>query len=221
MTVTIAEELLLLAYSDDKGKPLIADSRLDHAVAGALLAELAVRGRVELTGRTLTGRKLTVRDPRPLRDELLDGVLNHMAERSDRSPSWWLQRLEKHDRRMRLLSRLAAMGVLREQRDKALGIFTVTTWPTAFPGVEAAVRQRVSAALAGAHHDERTAALIGLVHSAGLTRKAFPGADRRRFKHFAAGAWASGPVASTVASINSAVKASSSGGAGGDGGDGG
>ncbi|MFB4269334.1 GPP34 family phosphoprotein [Nonomuraea sp. GTA35] len=222
MTVTIAEELLLLAYSDDKGKPLIDTMYLDPAVAGALLAELAVRDRVELTGRKLMGRKLVVKDPTPLGDEELDAVLALMAGRtSDRSPSWWVQKLQSHKLRNRLLSRLAARGVLTERRGRALGLFPVTRWPEAFPGVEADVRERASAVLAGAGPDDRTAALIALVHAAGLSRKAFPGADRKRLKHIAEGAWAAAAVAQAIAAINSAVVAANSSSGGGDGGGGG
>lgn len=218
--MTIAEELLLLAYSDDKGRPLVSTAYLDPAVAGALLAELAVHDRVELTGRKLTGRKLTVTDPAPLGDDELDAVLALMAGRkSDRSPAWWVQKLQSHKLRNRLLSRLAGMGVLSEQRGRALGLFPVTRWPEVFPGVEADVRERVSAVLAGADPDDRTAALISLVHAAGLSRKAFPGADRKRVKHIAQGAWAAQAVAQVIAAIGAAV--TSSGGGGGDGGGGG
>ncbi len=52
----IAEEYLLLALDDETGKPRIGSDRLNPALGGALLAELALRERVGVTppeaGRT-------------------------------------------------------------------------------------------------------------------------------------------------------------------------
>ncbi len=45
----IAEDLLLLAYDDEKGKPVGVISHLEHSLAGALLVELALLDRVDVT----------------------------------------------------------------------------------------------------------------------------------------------------------------------------
>ncbi|TDE55628.1 GPP34 family phosphoprotein [Nonomuraea mesophila] len=203
MTVTIAEEFLLLAYRDDKGTPLIDSTRLDSALAGALLAELAVAGRLELSDK-----KVTVTDPSPLGDAELDATLTRIAsETKARKPAWWVQRLKTGKLRMRLLTKLAESGVLAEERGRALGIFPVTRWPEAHPGVEADVRERASAVLAGATPDARTAVLIAITHAAKLDRKVFPEADRRRIKEISEGAWTADAVAKTIAAINAATMA--------------
>ncbi|NUP02633.1 MAG: GPP34 family phosphoprotein [Nonomuraea sp.] len=203
MTVTIAEELLLLAYSEAEGKQLIGAMQLDPALGGAILAELAVAGRVELTGD-----KVTLKDPTPLGDDELDATLARIAEDGKaRKPAWWVQRLQSGKLRRRLLTRLAESGVLAEERGKVLGIFPTTRWPEADPRVEADVRERVSAALAGAEPDMRTAVLIAITHAAKLDRKTFPDADRQRVKEIAKGEWAGEAVAKTIASINAAIAA--------------
>ncbi|TMR12584.1 GPP34 family phosphoprotein [Nonomuraea turkmeniaca] len=200
MTVTIAEELLLLAYNE-AGKPLINSMQLDPALAGAILAELAVADRVELSGK-----KVTLKDPAPLGDDELDATLTRIAaERKDRKPEWWVQRLKSAKLRKRLLTKLAAAGVLTEERSKVLSIFPITRWPEAQPGVEANVRERVSAVLAGADPDARSAVLIAIMHAAKLDRKAFPGASKARVKEIAEGAWAGDAVAKTIAAINAAA----------------
>ncbi|MED7928710.1 GPP34 family phosphoprotein [Nonomuraea sp. LP-02] len=201
MKVTIAEELLLLAYSEGEGKQLISTVQLDPALAGALLAELAVEGRVELTDD-----KLVLTGSAPLGDEELDAVLSRVAgEHKERKPAWWVQRLQSHKLRARLLTRLAQSGVLTEQRGKVLGIFPVTRWPEADPSVEADVRERVASVLGGAEPDPRTAVLIAIMHAAKLDRKAFPGASKERVKELAEGAWAGDAVAKTIAAINAAT----------------
>ncbi|MFC5823349.1 GOLPH3/VPS74 family protein [Nonomuraea insulae] len=203
MRVTIAEELLLLAHSDDKGKQIINTTQLDPAVAGALLAELAVTDRVELTKK-----KVTIKDPTPLGDEELDALLARIADKSaPRSPAWRLSKLQSGKLRKRLLTRLATTGVLTEQQSTVLGLFPVTRWPEADPSVEANVKERVSAVLTGADPDPRTAVLIAIVHAAKLDRKAFPGADRARVKQIAKGEWAGDAVAKTIAAANAAAVA--------------
>ncbi|MEU6788229.1 GPP34 family phosphoprotein [Nonomuraea angiospora] len=201
MTVTIAEDLLLLAHHDEKGTQLVAGTQLDPALAGALLAELAVNGRLELSAK-----KVTVKDPSPLGDSELDATLARIAEEGkERKPAWWVQRLQSAKLRRRLLTRLAESGVLTEQRGKVLGIFPTTRWPEADPDVEAAVRDRVTSALAGADPDARTAVLIAIAHAAKLDRKAFPEASGQRVKEIAEGAWAADAVAQTIAAINAVM----------------
>ena len=45
MELTIPEAVLLLAIDDDKGLPVMEDSSLGIAIAGAVLAQLVVDGR--------------------------------------------------------------------------------------------------------------------------------------------------------------------------------
>ncbi|MDF2707546.1 MAG: hypothetical protein K0R62_3198 [Nonomuraea muscovyensis] len=201
MTVTIAEELLLLALTEDDGKLLISGTQLDPALAGAILAELAVNERIELSAK-----KVSVRDATPLADAELDATLARMAEeRKERKPVWWVQKLYSAKLRNRLLTRLADTGVLSEQRGKVLGVFPTTRWPELDGSVEAQIRERVAGALAGTDPDPRTAVLIALMRAAKLDRKAFPGADKKRIKEIAEGAWAADAVAQTIAAINSVV----------------
>ncbi|MEU8321105.1 GPP34 family phosphoprotein [Nonomuraea sp. NPDC048881] len=206
MTVTIAEELLLLAHDEEAGKQLIGGVQLDPALGGAILAELAAAGRVELADD-----RVTVTDPTPLGDAELDAALARMAEDGKaRKPAWWVQRLQSDKLRRRLLTRLAEAGVLAEERGRVLGVFPTTRWPEADPQVEADVRERVTAVLAGADPDERTATLIAIMHAAKLDRKAFPGADRERVKEIAEGEWAGQAVAKTITAITAAIAATAS-----------
>jgi hypothetical protein len=201
MSVTIAEEILLLAHGEEDGRQLLAGTQLDPALAGALLAELALADRIELQEK-----KVLVKDATPLGDAELDAALARIAESGkERKPAWWVQRLQSSKLRLRLLTRLAEAGVLTEERGKVLGIFPTTRWPEADGSVEAQVRQRVAGALAGDAPDPRTAVLVAVTHAAKLDRKAFPGADKERVKQIAAGAWEAEAVAQTIAAINAAV----------------
>jgi hypothetical protein len=200
MSVTIAEELLLLAYREDDGKQLIGATRLDAALGGAVLAELAVNERVELSDK-----RVSVVDTTPLGDDELDATLARIAEDKPRKPDWWVSKISSSKLRRRLLTGLAEAGVLAEERGKVLGIFPTTRWPEADGRVEAEVRKRVASALAGSDPDARTAVLIAVMHASGLDRKAFPGASKERVKEIAEGAWAADAVAKTIAAVNSMI----------------
>ncbi|GAA0953184.1 GOLPH3/VPS74 family protein [Nonomuraea longicatena] len=201
MNVTIAEEVLLIAHTDQEGKSLVSTTQLGLTLAGAVLAELALNGRVELSKK-----RVTLKDRSPLGDPELDAVLGRVAEDGkDRTPSSWVQKIQSDKLRTRLLTRLADAGVLTEQSGKVLGIFPTTRWPEADGSIEAEVRARVGDALDGAEPSPRTAVLISLLHSTGLIRKAFPGAAKRRVKEIVEGEWAGEAVAKTIAGINAAV----------------
>ncbi|MGI5268260.1 GOLPH3/VPS74 family protein [Nonomuraea sp. CA-218870] len=201
MSVTIAEEILLLAFGEDDGRQLLSAIQLDPAVAGALLAELALGERI-----ALRDKKVTVLDPAPMGDDELDGALARIAgSPKERKPAWWVQQLQSGKLRTRLLTRLAGAGVLAEERVRVFGIFRTTRWPELDGAVEARVRERVAAALGGAEPDPRTAVLIAVMHAAKLDRKAFPGADKERVKQIASGAWEAEAVAQTIAAINAGI----------------
>jgi hypothetical protein len=71
--------------------------------------------------------------------------------------------------------------------------------------VEQAIRARVESVLAGAEPDERGAMLIAVLHACKLDRKAFPDADKERFKEIAEGEWAGAAVRKAIAAVYTAV----------------
>ncbi|MFF3670909.1 GOLPH3/VPS74 family protein [Microtetraspora malaysiensis] len=201
--MTIAEEILLLAYREDTGKPQIGSIELDAAVAGAVLAELAVNNRIDLDGKAVVAK-----DAAPLDDAELDAALARIAgETRRRKPEWWVGKLDSRKLRGRLLSRLAERGILSEEQTKVLGIFPSTRYPELDPAPERELRQRVQSVFDGATPDERTGVLIAVLHAAKLDRKAFPDAPRQRIKEIAEGEWAGAAVRTTIASIHAAVAA--------------
>ncbi|GAA2410379.1 hypothetical protein GCM10010404_80440 [Nonomuraea africana] len=201
MSVTIAEEVLLLAHSEQDGKQLIGSTELDAALGGAVLAELAVEGRIELSQK-----RVVVKDAGRGGDPELDAAMARIIEDGkERKPAWWVAKLGKGKLRTRLLTRLADTGVLTQERGKVLGIFPTTRWPEADGRVEAEIRARVAAVLGGADPDERTAVLIAVLHAAKLDRKAFPGVSKERIKEITEGAWAGEAVAKTIAEINAVI----------------
>ena len=204
----LAEDLLLLVTDDATGRLSVSREPVDAGLGGANLAELTLRGQVDVSGDQDQGRRgrIIVRDPLPPGDEVLDAALQTLVKRQGRKPSAVIRPLGKKLRRV-LYQRLAARGVLRAERRRVLGIFPTRTWPAQDPSRKAEVRQQVTQALVGtAAPDERTAAVIALLHALKCEHKVVdPRAYqlsrrqlRKRAAEIAQGNWASEAVRKAI-----------------------
>ena len=163
----LAEDLLLLVTDDASGRLSAPGAQVDAGLGGANLVELTLLGKVDVSGEQDQGRRgrIIVRDPAPPADDVLGAALRILVERQGSKPSAVIRPLSKN-LRPALYQRLAASGVLRAGQARALGIFPTRTWPAQDPSHEAEVRRLVTQALVqAAAPDERTAALIALLHA--------------------------------------------------------
>ncbi|MFF5172444.1 GPP34 family phosphoprotein [Micromonospora sp. NPDC000089] len=206
-TLTLADELVLLAY-DDAGTNRLGRPHLDYGLAGALLLELALARRVEVVDD-----RLVVTDPTPVGHPVLDDALARLAaEGRARKPKDWIGRLAKQlpDR---VLDGLVDRGVLRRDADRVLGLFPRTRYPSptgAEPAAETAARQRMLAAVAAdGPVDARTAALVALTRAVGLDRKLFRDLPKDRVKarlaEISAGDWASAATRRAIEQTQAAI----------------
>lgn len=180
ITGSLAEELVLLAY-DDNGAARGTGTNLDYGLAGALLHELSMAGRIEVAGK-----HVAVVDPTPTGDTLVDAALSRIAgDPKRRTPKAWVTRLAKHARQP-VLDRLVAAGVLRRETDKLLWVFPRTRYPTqggVQPPAKADARQRIRAAVTTTGPvDARTTALGGLVGALGWGRRVLPDLPKKQVK---------------------------------------
>ena len=209
----IAEDLLLLLYADATGKALVERTKVDHALAGAVLIELAMAGRVDIAGEDDVERKgrLVVRDRSPFGDDVLDDALGIIDDKEGRKPQHVLGTLAKR-LRDRLLERLADRGVLERREERILGVFPTTRWPAADARREAEVRSQLDAALLlGKEPDARTGALVAMLSAIDAVPKVADTPDRRavrrRAKEIAESAWAAEAVRKAVESVQAATTA--------------
>ncbi|GAA4634629.1 hypothetical protein GCM10023196_076880 [Actinoallomurus vinaceus] len=207
MRLALVDELLLLARREQDGRSLVGATEQDCGVAGALLAELALAERVRL----VDGR-IAVVDPSPLGDPDLDALLERIAaDGRPRKAERWVGRLRRDAIRKRRLARLAATGVLEARERKVLGLFPYTDYLVRDPSYGRELRARLGAVLNGAPADDRSTALLAIVHACRLDRKAFPEVNgrvlRRRIKEITEDEWAGRAVAKVIASIQAGVQA--------------
>jgi len=215
----LAEDLLLLVTDDASGRLSVPGVQADAGLGGANLVELTLLGKVDVAGEQDPGKpgRIIVRDPSPPGDEILDAALRTVSARLGSKPSAVIRPLGKNLRPV-LYQRLAASGVLRAGRGRALGIFPTRTWPAQDPSHEAEMRQLVTQALVQpSAPDERTAALIALLHALKCEHKVVDPRPyqlsrwqlRARAAEIAQGNWASEAVRKAIDEMMAAVAAAS------------
>lgn len=229
----IAEDLLLLLTRDDTGKLVAAGAAVDVALGGALLVELTLMDRVDVTGPGDSGRagRLVVRDPKPTGDPQLDEALAVIVAKQSKKPQNVVARLGKKQRDT-LYGRLGDAGLVRAEEGRVLGLFPTHRWPAQDASHETSVRAGLATALRdGRTSDPRTGALVSLllalraVHkvvdpsSVGLAKREMNASAKR----IAEGDWAAKAVrtaidaanAAIIAAVSSAAAAGAAGGGGG------
>jgi len=222
--VLIAEDLLLLVTDDTTGKPIVGSTELEHALAGAVLLELAMSGRVDVEKGTGFGRggRVVVTDASRTEDPVLDDALARIADKQ-RRPESVVGALRK-GLRTRLYQRLADQGILRMERGRVLGLFPSTRWPAVDSAHERQVRHALHDVLVvGVEPQPRIGAIVSLLYAIKAAPKVVGSREnsravKARAKAIAEGAWAAAAVRKAVAAVNAAtvaaVTAATSGAAG-------
>lgn len=222
----LAEDLLLLLTDDSTGRLAVPGAQADAGLSGAVLAELALMGKVDLTAETDLGKpgRLIVRDRCPAGDAVLDAALEIVIAHSGKKPSAVIRPVEK-DLRQTLYGRLAASGVLRAEQGRILGVLPARRWPALDSSHEEQTRLHLAGVLTGqAAADARTSALIALLHALKCEHKVVDprlyGLSRRQLRaraaEIAAASWSSAAVRQvieeTIAAVTAAVSAAAAGG---------
>ena len=180
--MTLVEELALLALDDETAKPLALPSNaLGYGLAGAIILDLSLAGRIDTDLH-----QLTVIDPAPTNDSLLDVWLNcfHAAPQP-RSVMYWLRELApRRDGILEAaLERLVQRGILRREERQVLWVFGQRRYPTIDGTERAEVRTRLSQLILGNDlPSPRDAILLSLIHGCRLSEHLFAGLDLKARK---------------------------------------
>jgi Golgi phosphoprotein 3 len=167
------EEITLLALRDREGTATI--DYLGFAIAGAVLAELLLDGRIAVDG----SRKplIDVRDARATGDPILDECLQTLQSAKRRaSLKSWVSKLGGNNKlRDKVALQLCERKILRADTGTVLFFFTRKVYPEIDPAPEKEIIGRLHAAIFSEHDslDARTAVLVSLANGAQLLRKLF------------------------------------------------
>jgi Golgi phosphoprotein 3 len=178
--LTLADEIVVLMLRDDTGAIRSeCDSVANIAIAGGILMELALLGRIDTD---LTS--LFIVDPKPVGDELLDPALQRIAaEPETRSSAWWIRVLGLHsgDLSAKVLERLVQAGILRAEDRQFLWVFSRRAYPQNTGREEREAKTRlVSVMFNDDVPDARDTLLLGLAESTGVLNAIISPEDLRK-----------------------------------------
>lgn len=201
--LTLGEQVVLLGLEEDSGT-LREPLRVGFAVAAAPLLELTRSGHV-----VVRDGKLVAAETAPPTEPVAAALAEQLRERPDASPQVWLLAI-----RERALSAayegLQSKGLVREEGKRVLGVFGSHRYPVTDPAVPADLRRELATVvLEGQEPDAETAALIALLHHAGLHALVLPDADDAKAVEARMGAIAEGqgPADQLGDAVQSALRA--------------
>ena len=123
-----SEEIMLLLLDDKGGRfidvPALA---LEYALAGAVLMDLAMEGRIDTDPE-----RLFVIDPAPTGDDLLDPTLAPIVQSEEtRDTRYWIKHTVEgaEEIRERSLARLVDRGILQREEDRFMWVLRTRRYP--------------------------------------------------------------------------------------------
>ena len=162
-----AEEIVLLLLSDDDGRfARVPSWSLEYSLAGAVLMDLALEGRIDTDLD-----KLVLVDATPVGDSLLDPTLAEIAEGAERDTRFWVEHVANRAYAVRdeALSRLIAQGILESRDDRFLWVFQSRRYPTVDGKAEREVKLRIMEVLfSDTIPDPREVVIICLADACGI-----------------------------------------------------
>lgn len=208
------ERALLLALHDERGT-IHRAGMYSYAVAGGLLAELFLEGRLQLRERPRKKALVEVARPSRVGDPLVDEVLERIRTARRRANlETWVSRVA-HTARLkhRVARRLVRKGVLREREDRVLLLFRRTIYPALDPGPERELVASLREAILGdgPDVDPRTAILASLGWRAGLLHGVLDRGELKarkpRLEALGQGDAVAGATKAAIAAVQAAVTA--------------
>jgi len=177
--LTLSEELFLLSLREKKDAVAFSNrAELPYALAGALLLELYLAGKVRLDGKKVAavGRPTAS-------GELLSQLLEKIAAGQPKKLTYWVETFGGKERKLRkaVVAGLVMKGILKEEEKTLLWVIAYTGYAEQDTSAKFALKQRLRAVvLGGQKADERTVALLSLGRAAGLLDHLFTRDEMQR-----------------------------------------
>lgn len=141
--LNLPQAFLLLATNDTTGKPDIPVFALRTTLAGAILAELDLIDAIELQGKHV---KATGSSPETDLQHELELI---RGKSRPHTPKRWVSMLEGRAEVQRIYEGMASRGIVEHVGERHLGLFRAVRYPEKDHAPEAALLERIRAALNG------------------------------------------------------------------------
>lgn len=178
--LSFPEEVMLLLLEDDDGRFVhVPELSMRCVLSGAVLMDLALKNRIDSDTKTLT-----VLDPTPLGDELLDPTLARIAASKEiRDARYWVE-FNARDAdavRAKALERLIEKGILSKVDDRFLWVFRSRRYPIIDGAADREVRLRIIGILFSEEIPHpRDIVIISLIDACGIFGRLLSESDHRR-----------------------------------------
>ncbi len=178
--LTLADEIVVLMLDDRSGELReVFGGVTGVAIAGGLLMELALLGRIDTDLHSLF-----VVDTKPTGDDLLDATLREIAAEPGRNSSaWWVSRIgaRRDELLSAVLARLVERGILREEQRRFLWVFERRAYPQVSGREEREAKARLMALLfSDTVPEPRDTLLLGLADVTGVLDGMLSTEERRK-----------------------------------------
>ena len=181
MELNQIDQLTLLALDDDKGTFLADSTSYSYAIAGALMMELALSERIDLTDE-----KLVLKDKSKTGDVVVDHYFDMIIQSTkERKIKYWVEKIgEKANKIKRdTIDKLIDNRILEKKENKILWIFSYNKFPTQNPRPENQLRRRLYDIIVNSHRPElKEIMLLNLIESCSLGKEVFGKTEVKKFK---------------------------------------
>ena len=173
--LNLLEEYLLLALDDEKGKFVIDSTRLHFGFAGAVLLELALRGKIHVEGERLVLSNKSY-EPEMAMNKMIDIIKEQ--DRPTLKKSIEVLARKSNDIKNDTLQRLINKGILKKEEHKILWLIPNEKYPTSDLSPENKVRKRLDDVInENSPVDPHDVMLLSLIDATDLTKEAFRDKD--------------------------------------------
>lgn len=142
MELNLIEDFLLISLDDEKGRFILDTTYVDNGLAGAVMLELALNGKIELRDN-----RIHLINSDPLGNLILDQAMQAINnEKKDRKVSFWIGALNANASNIKhvTLKNLTEKGIISKQEGKTLWVFSYNKYPTKDALPENEVRSRLN-----------------------------------------------------------------------------
>ena len=184
-TLYFYEEIMLLSLREDDGKiDRKAQFEYQNLLAAALLAELVMLERVEITDKKKKTVSITSTDL--IGDRLLDEALEKIVKSKDKTATHWVMKFQGiRNLRGKAAESLVKRGILAAEDGTAFFFFDKTYYPELNPRPEQRLVHRLEKAIFGSEReiDPRTLVLLALLRKSELLKIPFDAKALKERRH--------------------------------------
>ncbi|TNE35329.1 GPP34 family phosphoprotein [bacterium] len=172
MELSILEKVALIALDDDTGKWVTDSMRLNYALAGGVLFQLAKKNKIEIVDG-----KVNLLDSNITDDILLNEAIKILEKIGNKKAVNVIYKFARLTRSSKdeIVKGLMAKGILKEQEDKILFIFPKTHYPMIDGTLENAIKAELNKIVYEGKEveDEDNLFLLNILISCGLEKEVF------------------------------------------------